>query len=369
MSLTVAEVISSLERLAPPSWAEAGDRVGLQLGRSAQEVTSVLVAMDVTRGALTEARRLGAEMIVAHHPVIWAPLAEIRTDTPRGGLIAGLLRAEIAVYVAHTNLDCAPRVGPASLLADRLELLDCCPLIPAVGRAQMKLVTFLPAENVPAVRQALAEAGAGVIGAYRECSFQVAGEGHFRAPAEAQPAVGEPGEANLAPEARLEMVLPAGAEDAVVQALRRTHPYEEPAFDLYPLAAVPSEAGWGRIGRLGEALPAADLARRVGKTLGVVQVTVAGEGRLETVAVLPGSGRAGVEPALAGGAQALVTGELGYHDTAEATAAGLVVIAAGHAESESLLLPALAEALAEEFGEALQVTVAPVEPTSHALAV
>ncbi len=369
MSLTVAQVIGSLERMAPAFWAQSGDPIGLQLGRPTQEVTTGLVAMGVTRTALAEARRLRAQLIIAHHPLIYAPLPQIRTDTPHGGLLAGLLRAEIAVYVAHTNLDCAPRVGPAALLAARLALGDCRPLLPVSEPARLKLVTFLPVEVAPIVREALARAGAGAIGAYRECAFHVVGEGHFRAPDEGQPAVGTAGESNLVAEARLEMLLPASAQDAVVAALREVHPYEEPAFDLYPVVPLPSEAGLGRIGRLPEPLAVVELARQVGAILGTPEVQVAGEGPVETVAVLPGSGRAAVGPALAAGADVLVTGELSYHDTAEALAAGLLVITAGHAESEALLLPALAVALREEFGESLQVAVAPVETLSRSLPV
>lgn len=369
MSLTLAQIIGSLERLAPTCWAQPGDPVGLQLGRPTQEVTTVLVVMEVTRAVLTEARRLGAQLIITHHPLLFTPLAQLRTDTPHGGLLAGLLRAEISVYVAHTNLDCAPRVGPAAQLAARLALGASRPLLPLPESARLKLVTFLPAEDVPALREALAQAGAGAIGSYRECAFQVAGQGHFFAPDEATPVVGRAGERNLVPETRLEMVVPAAAQDAVVRALREVHPYEEPAFDLYPLVSLPSEAGLGRIGTLPAPLAIEDLARQVGAILGTPEVQMVGAGPVETVAVLPGSGRTAVQPALAADADVLVTGELGHHDAAEASAAGLASITAGHAESEALLLPALAAALREEFGESLQVAVAPVERLSRSLPV
>jgi hypothetical protein len=282
-------------------------------------------------------------------------------------LIAESLRAEQALYAAHTNLDCASRVGPAAVLAQKLGLAEVRPLLPAPGETRLKLVTFLPPEAVPRVRQALVEAGAGVIGAYRECAFQVTGEGHFRAPADGHPAVGAADADKAVREARLEMVLPAAAREAALAALREMHPYEEPAVDLYPLIATPGEAGLGRVGRLPAALGTEELARAVAEALGVAAVSLAGEGRIETVAVLPGAGGEGVAPALAAGAQALVTGELSYHATTDAVAAGLTVVAAGHAESEAPLLPALAAALREEFGAGLGITVELPAPTWRVL--
>ncbi len=368
MHLTVANLASYLERLAPLRWAESWDRVGLQLGQPDQELTAVVLAMDVTPDVLDCACRTGAGLIVAHHPLIFTPLEEVRTDTPRGRLVADLLRAEVSFYAAHTNLDCAPRVGPAAALAERLDLREARPLLPVPGEAQMKLVTFLPVEHVPAVRQALAEAGAGIIGSYRECAFHVTGKGQFRAPSGADPAVGQADADNSVPEARLEMALPARAEAAVLRALAAAHPYEEPAFDLYNLSAPLSDAGLGRVGRLPEAADAKELARRVAVTLGVPAVHLAGGGRVETLAVLPGSGSHAVSPALSAGAQALLTGELDYHATAEAVATGLTVIAAGHAESEAPLLPALAQALQDEYGDALRITTVPPAPTWQSLA-
>ena len=395
--MTIGHLTAFLETLAPPRWAAEWDRVGLQLGRPDREVSRVVLALDVNLATLHRALLDGAQLIITHHPLLFHPLTEIRTDTPRGLLISELLRAELAVYAAHTNLDCAPRVGPAAVLAERLGLREVRPLQPCPGEAQLKLVTFLPPEAVPAVRRALAEAGAGIIGAYRECAYQTPGEGHFRALPGTHPAVtgpsggtgvspvsavgtclggtgvspvlgrGDTGETPVPPEgipeARLEMILPVAAREAALAALRSAHPYEEPAVDLYPLVAAASEAGLGRVGRLPAPLSAEDLARLVAAALDVPRVALAGEGTIETVALLPGAGGDAVPAARAAGAQALVTGELDYHETTDAVAAGLTVLAAGHAESEAPLLPALAAALREQFGEDLQITVEFPAPT------
>jgi putative NIF3 family GTP cyclohydrolase 1 type 2 len=164
------------------------------------------------------------------------------------------------------------------------------------------------------------------------------------------------------PEARLEMILPATAREAALAALRSAHPYEEPAVDFYPLLAAESAAGLGRVGRLPAPLAVAELAGAVAAALDLPAVARAGEGTVETVALLPGAGGEALAPALAAGAQALVTGELRYHESCDALAAGLALLTAGHAESEAPLLPALAAALQEQFGDALHLTVEPPAP-------
>lgn len=360
--MQVAEVLNWLQELAPISWAEDWDRVGLQIGSLQAELSAVVLTVDVTPEALALAREKGAGLIITHHPVLFTPITQIHTDTAPGRLLAELLRSDLAVYAAHTNLDRAPQVGPAAALAASLGLQEVRPLIPR-AEAGGKLVTFLPPSEVPAVRQALSEAGAGIIGAYRECAFHSLGEGHFRAPADAQPAAGEAGIANSVVEARLEMVFPPAREAAVVRALLAAHPYEEPAFEVYHLAPRPTAAGFGRIGRLPEPLTVAMLADRVAQALDLETVQMAGEGRVEQVALLPGAGGSAVGPARAAGAQVLVTGEIGYHEAAEALSEGLALIAAGHPESEALLLPALAAAMREEFGAALRVAVSTPRPT------
>ena len=367
MAVELRHLIGLMEDLAPPRWAESWDSVGLQVGDPGAEVSSVLVALDVTDCVLDQAQAQGAELIVVHHPLLFHPLAEIRTDAGLGRRLGRLLAESRGVYAAHTNWDAAPQVGPAAVLAEALGLRESRPLLPLPTEERLKLVTFLPVEDVPRVRRALAAAGAGVSGDYRECSFQVVGEGHFRAPADAHPAVGEAGAENVAPEARLEMVLPVAAEAAVVGALLATHPYETPAWEVYPLRTAPSAAGYGRVGELPEALTLEELAERVRQAVGGGPVLVAGEGSVRRVAVLPGSGGSGVEAARAAGAQGYVTGELDYHRALEAAEWGLSVVAAGHAETEAPALPRLAEALREALGDAVRVDVARAEPRWRAL--
>lgn len=101
-----------------------------------------------------------------------------------------------------------------------------------------KIVLFVPEENVDAVRDAMAEAGAGVIGNYTHCSFASPGTGTFFGGEKADPAVGAAGRLERVPEWRLEMVVPAEKAEAAITAMKAAHPYEEPAYDVYELADI-----------------------------------------------------------------------------------------------------------------------------------
>lgn len=342
MAVIVQDIINLMEALAPPTWAENDDPVGLQVGRPDQEVSTLLLALELSESVLARAAQESAEMILVHHPFLFHPLDQVRTDEPCGRLLARLLSAGRSLYAAHTNLDAAPQIGPAAVWAARLSLVEPRPLLPRPAPPKVKIVTFLPADAVAPLRQALAEVGAGISGAPRELPFQVVG------PAEADTG---------RPEVRLELVCPAHLECEVVAALRRAHPYPQPVLDLYSLRPEPSVAGFGRVGTLPAPLSVEELAELVKQVAGCPRVRLAGGGQVHTVAVLPGSGKTGLEPARAAGAEAFVTGEIDYHRAREAAQRGLSVLAAGHAETEAIMLPQCAEVLGGHLGDQVRMRV------------
>lgn len=105
MSYTVRDVCNLIDKLAPQELAFEWDNVGLQVGKLNQKVVGVLVTLTLTPEVLERAIKEKVDLIICHHPVIYRPISAIRTDQPQGALLASLLRHEIAVYVAHTNLD------------------------------------------------------------------------------------------------------------------------------------------------------------------------------------------------------------------------------------------------------------------------
>jgi len=347
---TVADILAAVDRLAPFRLAEEWDNVGLLLGDAAWPVRRVLVSLDVTEAVCEEAERLEADCLLAHHPFMFKDVSRVTAETRPGRLALRLAAGRRAVIAAHTNLDAA-QGGLCDLLAERAGLTDIEPLRAEPVERTYKVIVFVPAGDLEAVRLAAFDAGAGRIGAYTECSFAAEGEGTFFAGEGASPAVGAKGERSAVPEHRLEVLAAESRVGAVVAAIGRVHSYETPAIDIYPLKGLPGEAGLGRVGRLKKPKTAGQLADDIKRALGLAGVQVAGErsARVERVAVNTGSGSGLVEAVRAAGCQAYLAGELKYHEAQALAAEGIAVILGGHYETERVPLedwtPRLAEAV------------------------
>ena len=307
MSCRAEDLIALLEELAPPEWAEDWDNVGLQVGSAQREVEVALVCLDLTQATLEEAFEREAGLVITHHPPIFRPLRSLADTEPMARLLGKALARGLCVYAAHTNLDVSPR-GVSAALADRLGLVAHRPLAPVAEGGHYKLVTFLPPHDVAVVSEALFTAGAGVIGDYRGCSFRLEGTGTFVPGPAARPAYGEPGRPNTVEEVRLEVRVGRRELSAVLEALLASHPYEEPAYDIYPLAGQVPGAGMGRMGELREAVSLEELVERCARALGNPRVRLAGdpERPVSRVAVCGGSGGGLVSTAARAGAEALV---------------------------------------------------------------
>ena len=341
------DVIEAAERLAPSSLAEAWDNPGLQVGDPAARASRVLVALTPLPEVFDEAREKGADFLLLHHPLIFGGLSSVNTATHPGDLIARAAREGLTVHAAHTNYDAAPR-GVSVALADALGLEGPLEVVAPRGGLR-KLVVFVPEENADALADALSEAGAGVIGEYTHCTFRTPGTGTFLGGEGTNPYLGERGRLERVEELRLETVVSAHAAARAVAAVRASHPYEEPAFDVYPVEGRPEGCGYGRVGVLPEPLAPSDLVEHASDALGFPARLVADPepGRkVERIAVLGGSGGSFVREAAASGAGAYVTGDLDYHDALLAESLGLVAIDAGHVATELPSLVPLAEQLA-----------------------
>lgn len=345
-------VIELMERLAPKHYAEPDDKIGLQVGSIRKEISKVLIALDVTHEVVAEAAALGAELIIAHHAVIYRPLAHLQTDTPSGALAAELLRKDIAVYVAHTNLDSADG-GMNDWMADALGLEGREVLREAHTDKLYKLAVFVPKDHADAVRNAMFAAGAGWIGHYSHCSFNVEGIGTFLPREGSDPFIGQQGKLEFAEEIRVETVVPQSVRKAVVSAMLKAHPYEEVAYDIYEMDLKGRTFGLGRVGRLPEPESLDAFAERVKRAFDVAFVRVVGDGSrmIRKVAVLGGSGARFVRNALFAGADVLVTGDIDYHTAHDAAAAGLALVDPGH-NAEKIMKAKVAEWLQSRLAEA-----------------
>ena len=333
--MKLSSLLEALEDIAPTRYAEEWDNVGLLAGDPAQEVSRVLLTIDCTAAVLEEAARHGCELVVAYHP----PLFKAVRRVVAGDTVYEAVRRGIALFSPHTALDVAEG-GTNDLLADALGLTERAPLkLHATRDAQYKLVYFVPEAAREQVSTALFAAGAGKIGDYSSCSFRSPGTGTFFGEAGTQPAVGKSGKLEEVSEIRVETVVPVKKVEAVLRALRDTHPYEEPAFDLVRLAAPPEGIGIGRIGSL-TPTPVSELLAKLKQALEVPQLLVAAasDKPVSRVAVCAGAGGELLGEAIRQRAQLFVTGELRHHDALAATRAGVSVVCALHSNSERAVL-------------------------------
>ncbi|MDL2226392.1 Nif3-like dinuclear metal center hexameric protein [Deltaproteobacteria bacterium OttesenSCG-928-M10] len=351
--MQVRDLIGIINQLAPPDLAADWDNPGLQVGSPDHEVKKIGLALDATDETVAAALAADCDLLLVHHPLIFKPLKNIDFNSSTGKVIARAGGGGLAVVSAHTNWDSAER-GVARALADVLELEALRPLEPA-ARDFLKLVVFAPAGYETKLRSALFEAGAGVIGHYDRCWFQSDGEGGFRTPVDGDPFLGRRGQETRTRESRLEMVLPASLADKAAEAIYRHHPYEEPAFEFHPVKVFGRAQGPGLMGLWN---PPRDLLECLGRTIGTDSLKWAGPqpSLVERVALLPGSGGGYLQLAHRLGAEALVTGDVSYHQALEAESLGITLIDLGHFETEWPGVLQLARLLEAELGR-LKLTV------------
>lgn len=348
MSVKCQVIMDALERLAPRYLAESWDNVGLLVGSPAQTVEKILVCLDATEEVIDRAIVENIQMIIAHHPLIFKPLNHLRTDLPQGRMLAKLLKHDIIVFAAHTNLDTA-NGGVNDVLAEHLALTEIRPLAISHQEPLVKLVVFVPLKHIGEVQIAIGKAGAGHIGNYSNCSFQVIGKGNFLPREGANPFIGKVGVLESVDEVRMETILPERMINKVVKAMLKAHPYEEAAYDLYPLKNTGAALGLGRIGVLQEALSAEAFAEKVKIALSVSHVKMVGnkDKQIKKVALCSGSGAEFISKAAYAGADVLVTGDVKYHEAQKALACGVHVIDAGHFGTEIPIAKTVADYLKE----------------------
>nr|WP_278314927.1 Nif3-like dinuclear metal center hexameric protein [Lolliginicoccus levis] len=322
---TVADAIAVLESAYPPRLAEDWDSVGLVCGDPAAPVRRILMCVDVTGAVVEEAIEQGADLIVAHHPLLLRGVDTVAASTPKGAHIHRLITAGCALFTAHTNADSASP-GVSDALAEALGLRVERPIAPKPTAPLDKWVVFVPVEDTAAVANGMFAAGAGELGAYRECGWRVTGTGQFRPVAGANPAIGEVGALEHVTEDRLEVVAPRGKRELVRGALLEAHPYEEPAHDLFEHAALDSPEGLGRVGELPEPETLREFTERVARALPstVWGVRAAGdpERLVRRVAVCGGAGDSLLATVARLGVDAYVTSDLRHHPTDESLRAG-----------------------------------------------
>lgn len=348
----LSDVVGIINKKYPFVLAEKWDNVGLQIGVPSEQINKIMVALDPLPAVLDEAISLGCNLLVTHHPLLFSPVRQISSSTVTGSSILKAIQAGLAVVSMHTNYDIA-QDGLNDLLAAQIGLNEVRPL-KIVGHEELvKLVVFVPAAHHAAVRSALFSYAV-QIGNYRDCSFSTTGQGTFLPLAGAKPAVGTVGSLEQVEELRLELLIHKNRLGKAIKALLSAHPYEEPAFDCYPLLNEALPIGLGRLGRLSEPVTLQAYAALSAARLGCESVRIVGDpGRMiRTVALCSGSGASLLADAVRAGADLLVTGDVKYHEARDAEAQEIALLDAGHFATEQLMVAAIRDFLATELGRA-----------------
>lgn len=346
--MKIKEIISALESWAPLTDAEDFDNAGLLIGHEEDEISKVLITLDVTDEVLEEALNNNAEMIITFHPLIFSGLKKLSGKTRVEQLTRKAIQNNIAVYAIHTNLD-AQENGVNSEICKRLGLKDNKILIQKENNL-FKLVMYVPEKNAEKVKNAVYATGAGKIGDYEECSYNLHGFGTFKPVGDADPQVGEKYVQNRVPEARVEILLQSHQLNAAVSAMKKSHPYEEVAYEVIAIENKNQTKGMGQIGELEYPVAEEEFLELVKQNLQTECVRhseITGR-KIQKVAVLGGSGAFAVNVAKSAGADAFVTADLKYHDFFKAEGK-ILLCDPGHFESEQFTKNLIANYLSEIF--------------------
>jgi dinuclear metal center YbgI/SA1388 family protein len=346
--MKIKEVVSYLNSKYPLGYQESYDNSGFQLGDDTEDIKGALIAVDLTLEVIHEAIEKGCNLIVTHHPFIFSGLKRITPQTYTGKMVYMLIKNNISVYAAHTNLDNLMH-GVNGILSSKIGLEKTTILRPMSGKLR-KLVVYCPVDYAEQVRAAMFQGGAGCIGNYDSCSFTSEGTGTFRAGDDAHPFVGEMGKLHFEKEVRIEVVYPTVNERQIISLMKDAHPYEEPAYDCLDLANPWNQVGAGMIGTLPTAMPTKEFLKKLKEVLNipVVRHSELCKDTVQSVALCGGAGSFLIGDAKAQKADIYLTGDLKYHDFQQAENT-IIIADIGHYESEQYTKELIFLDMSEKF--------------------
>lgn len=333
MSEIIGNIIKPIEAIAPLSYQESYDNAGLQIGNINDIVSSVLLCIDVTEEVIDEAITLGAGLIISHHPLIFNGIKRLTGSNYVERCVVKAIKNNIAIYSAHTNLDAAYN-GVNAKISEKLSLQNVS-VLSAVHNNLVKIMVYVPNSHAENVRTAMFDAGAGNIGNYDQCSFNVSGTGTFRGNEASQPFVGKKGELHYEDEVKIEVVAPKHLQSKIILAIKKVHPYEEVAFDIVALQNTNQRVGIGMIGELAEPQDETVFLQKIKAVFGLQTLRYSpllGK-KIKKVAVCGGSGSSFLRNAIQEHADIFISGDIKYHEYFSAENK-IVIVDIGHYESE-----------------------------------
>ncbi len=331
--MIIKELINEIEQLVPLSYAEDFDNVGLLVGNPNETITGVLITHDTLEAVVDEAIAKKMNLIISFHPIIFSGLKKITGKNYVERVVIKAIKNNISIYAMHTALD-NQSFGVSGILAKKLALSKTKVLIPQ-AKTLRQLVTYVPGAHVENVRKALFEAGAGDIGNYSDCSFNVVGSGTFLPKNDANPFVGTVGELHTEKEMRISVIYAKHLEGKILHNLFTTHPYEEVAYEVLELQNSNKNIGLGVIGWLDKPVDEEEYLNYLKKKL---QLSCIRHSRLrgkpiQKVAILGGSGSFAIDDAKRLNADVYITSDIKYHEFYKGENQ-MIIADIGHFESE-----------------------------------
>ena len=361
----IKDVTNYLESIAPLALQESYDNAGLIVGDYKTEVTGVLVCLDSVEDTVDEAIAQGANLIIAHHPIVFKGLKRFNGTSYVERTVIKAIKNDIAIYAIHTNLDNVPN-GVNSIIAEKLGLKNLKILIPH-KEGLTKLITFCPELQSQAVLDAMFAAGAGNVGDYSNVSFQSSGNGSYQANLGANPFSGEVGKQHVEKEIKIEVIIPNHLTSKVVSALLQSHPYEEVAYDLISLQNTNNMIGGGVLGELPDDTQTMEFLKRIKTQMkaGVVRYTKVLKPTVKRVAICGGSGSFMLSAAKRAGAELFLTSDFKYHEFFDSENQ-LVIADIGHYESEQYTSQLLSDFLTQKFSTfAIRISAINTNPVNY----
>lgn len=317
-----------------PEWlAEDGDPVGLHIGTLNKQVERIMMSLDVRPAVVAEAIEKKIDLLIVKHPPIFRPIDRLVTDDIQTNMYVELIKHDIAVYAAHTNMDIIDN-GLNDWFCELLAVKDTSYLIPTHTVKMKKLAVYTPQTEAKKMREVLSTAGAGEQGNYHATSFTINGTGRFTPETAANPTIGSVNVPEQVQESKIEVIFPETKEKQIITAMLAAHPYEEPAYDVYTLDNLTQTYGIGRVGELEQALTTEEFIQKVKKTFDLSGLRVVypykEKETIKRVAICGGSGEKFYRNALAAEADVYITGDVYYHTAHDMQETGMLVIDPGH---------------------------------------
>ncbi|MBP1839055.1 Nif3-like dinuclear metal center hexameric protein [Formosa algae] len=331
--MIVQDVINHLEDFAPLNYAEDFDNVGLLVGDKTNTLTGILVTLDTLETVVDEAIANHCNLIVSFHPIIFKGLKKLTGQTYVERVVLKAIKHNISIYAIHTALDNHIE-GVNAMICNQLQLVNTSILIPQNNTIK-KLTTFVPKTEANTLRQALFDAGAGQIGNYSDCSFNLEGTGTFNPDQNANPTIGTKGEVHFEDETQISVTFAKHLESKILKALFNTHSYEEVAYEIITLENKNQHIGIGMVGEFESEMSETEFLSFLKTKMNTACIrhsALLGK-PIKKIAVLGGSGSFAISQAKRAGVDAFITADLKYHDFFSAENE-LILADIGHFESE-----------------------------------